>query len=229
VDAVATPTVAMLTVAGVSAVCTVLFGLGCRGAVPERKPTGARLRRYASLLAMTALLGAVGGTLEIYAPAVAIAAGHPGAAGILVAIATLGTLIGAAVAVRRPLPLRVALAVQIVGAAVLLVPASLVLAGIALVVLGLGFTPALSGLSAAIAERSGGTAISFGWQSTALGLGVAAGSALAGAAVAVAAHLSALPAVIAAVSCLAVTTLVRDRAPTEATASTDVVSGAARR
>jgi hypothetical protein len=199
VDAIGSPTAAMLTVAGVSVVCTVLFGLVCAD-VPARVDSRARARlgHYAMLLAGTLLVGAVTGTLEVAAPALAIDAGHPGAAGPLVTIATVGTLVGAAVAMQRPIPLRAALLVQVMGAGLLVVPASLVVSAIALLVLGLGVTPALAALSTAISLRAGGTAESFGWQSTALGLGVTAGSAVAGWLAGVSAHWSALPCLVAA-------------------------------
>ena len=199
VDALASPTAAMLTVAAVSAASTVAFGLVCSD-VPtndgERSRAG--LARYGALLAATLLVGAVTGTLEVAAPAIAIAAGHPGAAGPLVTVATVGTLVGAVVAMRRPVPLPVALVVQLVGAAVLITPTPLVVTGAALVVLGLGVTPALAALSTAVSRRAGGTAESFGWQSTALGLGVTAGSAVAGWLAGGSAHAAALPCLVAA-------------------------------
>jgi hypothetical protein len=199
VDAVATPTAAMLTVAGVSAGATIAFGLVCAD-VPTRagQPARVGLSRYGPLLASTLLVGAVTGTLEVAAPAIAIGAGHPGAAGPLVTAATLGTLLGALVAMRRPVPLRAALLVQLAGATGLLVPAPLALSAAALVVLGLGITPALAALSTALSHRAGGTAESFGWQSTALGLGVTAGSAAAGWLAAGSARWSALPCLLAA-------------------------------
>lgn len=199
VDAISTATTAMLTVAAVSVLCTVGFGVVCAD-VPARTHvrTRVRLARYAALLAGTLLVGAVTGTLEVAVPAIAIGAGHPGAAGPLVTVATLGTLTGAVVAMRRPVALRLALLVQVVGAGLLLVPAPLVVTAVALVLLGLGVTPALAALSAAISQRAGGTAESFGWQSTALGLGVTAGSAAAGWLAGVSAHWSALPCLVAA-------------------------------
>jgi MFS family permease len=199
VNAISSPTAAMLTVAGVSVVCTVAFGVVCAD-VPSRADHGSRvrLRTYAALLAGTLLVGAVSGTLEVAAPAIAIGAGHPGAAGPLVTIATVGTLVGATIAMRRPVPLRIALLVQVIGAVLLVVPASLVLTGVALLVLGAGVTPALAALSTAISLRAGGTAESFGWQSTGLGLGVTAGSAAAGWLAGLSAHWSALPSLVAA-------------------------------
>lgn len=199
VAAVATPTAAMLTVAGVSVVATIGFGLVCAD-VPAHPDGVARaaLARYLPVLGATLMMGVVTGTLEVAAPAIAIGAGHPGAAGPLVTVATLGTLLGAVVAIRRPVPLGAALVVQLVGAAALLAPWSLALTAVALVVLGLGVTPALAALSTALSRQAGGTAESFGWQSTALGLGVTAGSAVAGWLASAGAHWSALPGVVAA-------------------------------
>jgi hypothetical protein len=201
VQVISTPTTAMLVVALVSAVCTVAFGFVCRSG-RGRADGGARvgLRRYAGLLAGTACIGAVTGSLEVVAPALAIAAGHPSAAGVLATVATLGTLLGALVAMRRQVPVYAALVVQVVGAVVLLVPSSLVLAGAGLFVLGTGITPTLALLSTAVSRRAGGTAESFGWQSTALGLGVTGGSAIAGPLASVAAHLSALPCLVGALA-----------------------------
>lgn len=212
VAALATPTAAMLTVAGVSVTATVGFGLVCAD-VPAHPDGRARtaLSRYLPVLVATLLMGAVTGTLEVAAPAIAIGAGHPGAAGPLVTVATLGTLLGAVVAIRRPVPLGAALLVQLVGAAGLFAPLSLVLTGAALLVLGLGVTPALAALSTALSRQAGGTAESFGWQSTALGLGVTAGSAVAGWLAAAGAHWSALPCVVAAAAGLAVVSGVRVR------------------
>jgi hypothetical protein len=195
-----TPTAAMLVVASVSAVCTIAFGLVCVS-VPVGPRGGAR---YLSLLIGTALVGAVTGSIEVVGPALALSAGHPGFAGPLATVATIGTLVGALVAMRRSVSAYVALSLQIVGAAVLLVPSSLIVAGVGLVVLGLGITPTLALLSTAMSRRAGGTAESFGWQSTALGLGVTGGSALAGSLVAAGAHLSALPCLVGALGTLLV-------------------------
>lgn len=228
VAALATPTAAMLTVAGVSAGATILFGLVCAD-VPASPTRHARasLARYRPVLVATLLMGAVTGTLEVAAPAIAIGAGHPGAAGPLVTVATAGTLLGALVAMRRPVPLRLALVVQLIGAAVLLVPAPLALTAAALVVLGLGITPALAALSTALSHRAGGTAESFGWQSTALGLGVTAGSAAAGWLAAASAHWSALPCLLAAA--LAVTSAVGRRSVASCPSTVPPGPGRARR
>jgi predicted MFS family arabinose efflux permease len=195
-----TPTAAMLVVAELSAVCTIAFGLVCVSA----PLTARRGTRYLSLLIGTAAVGAVTGSLEVVAPAFAISAGHPGLAGPLATVATIGTLVGALIAMRRSVSAHVALSLQVVGAVVLLVPSSLVVAGIGLVVLGLGITPTLALLSTAVSRRAGGTAESFGWQSTALGLGVTGGSALAGSLVSVGAHLTALPCLVGALGTLLV-------------------------
>jgi MFS family permease len=214
VNAASTAVTAMLVVAGVSAVCTVLFGLAAGG-----DPLGSSgairvgLRRYLTPLVLTAAVGIVNGTIEVTAPAIAINAHHPGVAGPLVATATLGTLLGALAAMSRlarRLPATVVLCagtvLQVAGAVVLLVPAPLVVTAGGLLVLGAGITPAYAALSALVSEQAGGTAESFGWQSTALGLGVAGGSAIAGALISpLGAHGSAVLALVCAVTVLAMT------------------------
>jgi MFS family permease len=209
VNSVASASVAMLTVAVVSGVCTVLFAL----VIPRSESAASvrrrvALRRYLAPLVVTLLFGAVDGTVQVYAPAVAIAAHHPGVAGPLVITATVGTLLGALYAMSpaghrlgtRTMLLAAAV-VQAVGAVVLLLPLPLVVAAAGLLTVGAGATPAIAALGVMVSERAGGTAEGFGWQSTALGLGVAAGSAVAGALAAAAAHLSAVPALVCALGC----------------------------
>ena len=208
VGAVASAATAMLTVAAVSGAATVLFAL----AVPRTRRRGGpasrvALRRYAKPLVLTLLIGAVVGSIEVIAPALAIAAHHPGAAGPLVIIATLGTVASGALAMRfghrlaaRGMIWRAA-SLQVVGATVLLLPAPLPVAGVGLVLVGAGSTPAIAALGTLVREQSAGLAEAFGWQSTALGSGVAGGSAVAGALVTVGAHLSAVPALGCALIC----------------------------
>lgn len=211
VNSGSTATAAMLTVAGVSGACTVLYAL----AIPRTRPRGdeqhrVAVRRYLVLLVLTAMLGAVIGSLEVIAPAVAIASGHAGAAGPLVIIATLGMVAAGTAAMRwgarvpTAAMLGVALTSEVVGSIVLLIPAPLVVSGIGLVLVSAGDTPAIAALGSLVRERSAGTAEAYGWQSTAVGLGVAGGSAVAGGLVVVGAHWSALPALVAALVCAGV-------------------------
>jgi predicted MFS family arabinose efflux permease len=210
VDAVASASTAMLVVAGASAVGTVLFALAV-GYEQRRASTDGRVspRRYALPLLATALLGAANGAVAIAAPAVAIAAGHPAVAGLLVAAATLGALVGGLLLMRHPaVPTGTLLiagsAVEIVGAVLVAVPAPLGLTAVGLVLLGAGFAPALASAAVTVSARAAGTAESFGWQSTALGLGEASGSAIAGQLVRFGAHLSAVPAIVCAAACLVI-------------------------
>jgi MFS family permease len=206
----------MLTVAGVSGACTVLFAL----AIPSRRSraddqTRVGVRHYVAVLVLTGLLGAVAGSLEVVAPALAIAAHHPGAAGPLVIVATLGTVVSGVLAMRYSdrFPARSVLltasALQVLGTLVLLVPGPLAVAAVGLFVVGAGGTPAIAALGVLVRDRAAGTAEAFGWQSTALGLGVAGGSAAAGALVAAGAHLSALPALACAAACAVIAALSR--------------------
>ena len=137
--AVASPTAAMLTVAGVAVVATVLFAWLCRTCPRIRHGgPGRRCARYLPVLALTLLIGVVIGTLEVAAPAIAIGAGHPGAAGPARHGGDARDAAAArSCAIRRPVAMLVARAVvQLVGASALLVPASLALTAAALVVLG---------------------------------------------------------------------------------------------
>jgi MFS family permease len=193
IDAVVSASAAMLTVAGASTVGTVLFAIAI-GREERVAAQGRRVspRRYALPLLATGLLGAVNGAAAIAAPAIAIAAGHPAVAGLLVAAATVGAL------------LVVGSAVEVVGAVLVSVPAPLVVTAVGLALLGAGFAPALASAAVTISSRSSGTAESFGWQSTALGLGEASGSAVAGQLVRFGAHLSALPAIVCAGACVVI-------------------------
>jgi hypothetical protein len=200
----------MLTVAGASAVGTVLFAIAI-GREERVAARGARVspRRYALPLLATALLGAVNGAAAIAAPAIAIAAGHPAVAGLLVAAATLGALGGGLLLMRHPAVPTTSLlvagsAVEIVGAILVSVPAPLGVTAVGLVLLGAGFAPALASAAVTISARAAGRAESFGWQSTALGIGEASGSAVAGQLVRFGAHLTAVPAIMCAAACLAI-------------------------
>jgi MFS family permease len=210
IDAVVSASAAMLTVAGASTVGTVLFAIAI-GREERVAAQGRRVspRRYALPLLATGLLGAVNGAAAIAAPAIAIAAGHPAVAGLLVAAATVGALLGGLLVMRYPtVPIDTLLvvgsAVEVVGAVLVSVPAPLVVTAVGLALLGAGFAPALASAAVTISSRSSGTAESFGWQSTALGLGEASGSAVAGQLVRFGAHLSALPAIVCAGACVVI-------------------------
>ena len=82
-----------------------LFALVLREVPRDALPTmRGGLRRYLVLLLGTGCLGVVSGTIEVALPSIAIAAHHPGLAGALVVVATLGTLLGAVVAMRGRRP-----------------------------------------------------------------------------------------------------------------------------
>jgi hypothetical protein len=211
VAAAASATTAMLVIAGTSGGCTVLFALTApRRANVRAGAVRVPLRSYLGPMLLTGLLGAATGAVEVAAPALALAAGHPAVAGLLIAAATLGTVLGALVAMSRVgkrlgtlALLAISAAVQASGAAVLLAPVPLAVVGVALLILGAGFTPAYAASAVLVHARAAGSAEAFGWQSTALGLGVAGGSAAAGGLVSIAAHLSALPALLGPAACAA--------------------------
>lgn len=210
VAAVASPTVAMLTVAFAAAASTVLFAAAVmvEGSPSGRTVSRVGVRSYARPLVSTALLGTINGVAAIAAPALALAAHHPSAAGPLVAATTAGALVGGLATMRntaRPLTperrLFASAVVQVAGAVLVALPAPLGVAAAGMVLLGAGFAPALAASAVVVSARSAGSAESFGWQSMALGGGEATGSAVAGPLVHVGAHWAILPALVCALVC----------------------------
>ena len=141
-----------------------------------------------ALLLVTLLLGMSLGALQVAAPALALARGAPALAGVLIALLSVGGIAGALLYGGRRWTLDPSL--RLVGllwvAAAALLPLallpSLALAGLLLAVAGLAINPALTTLSLLVDRHSAArTAEAFGWMSTAVGGGTAAGSAAAGA------------------------------------------------
>lgn len=141
------------------------------------------------LLGAAVLLGAVIGALQVGVPTLAIAHGAPAATGLLIALLSVGGVIGAVTyGVRRwvsdPAARLIALMGVVAAAAALMITTpSLPVLGLLLLVAGLGINPALTTLSLLVdREISGPTASeAFGWLSTGIAGGTGAGSAIAGA------------------------------------------------
>ncbi|MEV5329134.1 MFS transporter [Nonomuraea sp. N2-4H] len=144
-------------------------------------------RRMLMLLAVTTLLGAVVGALQVGVPALAAARDIPAATGVLVAALSLGGIAGAAAygarVWRLPVPVRLAgllLALGLVLAPLILVGA-LAVFWIMLFAGGLMLNPSLTTSSLLVDEYApAAQAEAFGWVSTTLGIGGALGSAAAG-------------------------------------------------
>jgi predicted MFS family arabinose efflux permease len=136
-----------------------------------------------------ALAGATFGAIEVAVPAACQAAGSKGATGPLLAIWGLGSMLGGLLAARAAAPAgaahRIVLLLAGLGVGDLaLVPVS-ALSALAplLLVAGAAIAPLL-GIAYSVVDRvtpSGGQTEAFAWLTTAIGVGISGGSALAGA------------------------------------------------
>ncbi|MFI9596925.1 MFS transporter [Nonomuraea sp. NPDC052265] len=190
VIAVASSSLALGVVAVAAGAGTLAFSRALRadGAAPVRE--GGRVfadRRMLVLLAVVLLLGGAIGALQVGVPAMAAARDVPAATGLLVAALSLGGIAGAAGYAARTWASSPA--ARLVG---LMLVLGVVLAPLAVVwalpafwaVLfagGLVLNPALT-TSSLLVDRfaPGAQGEAFGWLSTALGMGAAAGSGVAG-------------------------------------------------
>jgi MFS family permease len=159
---------------------------------PAAPPGGARprllSRALGAVLAIGALTGAALGAVEVAAPAFAVDEGARAASGLLLAGLSAGGVVGALAVGAGPgsrrAPERAALLLALLGAGLglcALAPSVAVLAAI-LLVGGLPLTPAITTVSLMVADHAPrhAAAEGFGWLSTGVAAGVAAGSAAAG-------------------------------------------------
>jgi predicted MFS family arabinose efflux permease len=142
-----------------------------------------------SLLAVAILLGGVIGAVEIGIPTLAIAHGAPALAGVLIAVLSVGGVIGALLyGARRwvagPAARLLWLLAAVAGSVALMITtSSLPVIGLLLAVEGLAINPALTTLSLLVDSETPGPTASeaFGWLSTGISAGGGAGAAIAGA------------------------------------------------
>jgi predicted MFS family arabinose efflux permease len=139
------------------------------------------------VLLMELLFGASLGALEIGVPALATSAGHPSAAGFLLALVSAGGIAGAIVYGGRRWHSRprsrlvVLLALCALGFALLVPSEGLVLAAVLLVPLGVAINPTLTTLIVLIDLASPRFAAeAFGWSSTSNAIGSGVGAAVTG-------------------------------------------------
>ncbi|WP_273732946.1 MFS transporter [Mycolicibacterium septicum] len=175
--------------AGVTVVGTTWFLLGARHLRPHTGKAASAFGRVianrAVILAMVASLALVASFMALEVGVVA-ALGRTGVtAGLAIAVASVGSLVGGLMFGHRRFRLAglvAALGIVAVGTAVFGVVGNLALQFCALFVSGLGFAPAMSALylmvSREIEEHSAAEA--FGWLNSAALVGGAAGTALAG-------------------------------------------------
>ncbi|MGW4790917.1 MFS transporter [Nonomuraea sp. NPDC004297] len=188
--AVASSSLALGLVAVAAGAGTLAFARALRASARAATRERGRVfgdRRMAVLLSVVLLHGCVFGALQVGVPALASARGVPAAAGLLVAALSVGGITGAAAYGARSwgsrVPVRLALLMLLLGTA--LTPLALVgplpLFGAVLFTVGLALNPALTTSSLLVDEYApAAQAEAFGWVSTALGMGGAAGSAVAG-------------------------------------------------
>jgi MFS family permease len=183
---------ALITAATISGVATIGFAaLGTtESTARDDVEVALRPRRTTVpvVLAVAFLLGSTLGVFQVASPSLAIARGVPALGGILIAAVSVGGITGALLygGVRwRADPIaRLILLLGLLAVATTALVAGLPLAvvGLLLAIGGLALNPAFATTSLLI-DRHGGSrgAEAFGWMSTAVGGGTAAGNAVAGA------------------------------------------------
>ena len=156
-------------------------GLGAAGAL--------RSRGVRTLMLVFALLGVTFGSIEIAVPVAAEAAGHRGAAGLLLGVWGLGSLLGGlaaarAGAARDPVKRLTGLLAALAGGHLLLtIPlGSLPLAAL-LLLAGLALSPAIAAAYAMVEQLApaGTVTEAYTWLTTGIAAGLAAGAAVSGA------------------------------------------------
>ena len=187
---------ALIVVAAVTGVGTLGFAASLPSTL-ERNETSSRRRGGAvlrapgvqALLPVAALVGAVIGGLEVGVPTFATEHHAPAASGLLIAILSVGGIVGAAcygarrwhaAPTRRLLALLAALAV---ATALAVAAPDLVVLGAALGLVGLPLNPSLTTVSLLLDSHvsAASAAEAFGWLSTGIAGGTGLSSALAGA------------------------------------------------
>jgi MFS family permease len=188
---------ALLAAAAVLGAGTALFAVapesrawsGGGAGEPARRGGAIRSAGLRTIVIAIALVGATFGAIEVAVPAFCQAHDVTGATGPLLALWGLGSMLGGIAAARAAAPSDAArwLVVLLVGLAIgdmLLVPASSVeLLAPLLLLAGAGIAPLLGTANSLIGRVApdGALTEAFAWLSTAIGMGLAAGSSAAGA------------------------------------------------
>ena len=187
------PGFALITAATTSGVATIGFAaLGTTESAArddvEVAPRPRRTNAVPVVLAVAFLLGSTLGVFQVASPSLAIARGVPALGGILIAAVSVGGITGAllygGVRWRADPVARLLLLLGLLAVATTALVAGLPLAvvGLLLAIGGLALNPAFATTSLLIDRRGGARgAEAFGWMSTAVGGGTAAGNAVAGA------------------------------------------------
>ena len=187
----ATLACAALLLGGVGAFCAHPASRAWRppGRAPAGRGGALRAAGVRTLMAVFFLLGATFGAIEVAVPVAAEAAGHPGAAGLLLGVWGLGSLLGglasaragaAADPVRR---LTLLLAALAAGHALLILTTAPVLLSVLPLLAGLALSPAMA-VAYGMVERIAATGTvteAYTWLTTGIAGGLALGAALSGA------------------------------------------------
>ena len=189
--AAATLACAALLLGGVLAFCAHAASRAWRpaGAATQGAAGALRSRGVRTLMLVFALLGATFGSIEIAVPVAAEAAGHAGAAGLLLGVWGLGSLLGGLVAARvgpaRDVTRRLTslLAVLAAGHLLLTIPLGPLPLAALLLLAGLALSPAIAAAYAMVEglAPAGTVTEAYTWLSTGIAAGLAAGAALSGA------------------------------------------------
>jgi predicted MFS family arabinose efflux permease len=189
--AVASASTALLSVAAVAAAGTFVFAARLHALPRQRsRQNGGGVLGSAAMrivLAIALALGGALGAIEVGVPAFASAHGAPAASGILIAMLSLGGIVGAVVYGGKhwtadPASRLVVLLGLLTISLVPVLPARTVaMVGALLFLVGTVLNPAITTTSLLVDRTAPSAAAeAFGWISTALGAGAAAGNALAG-------------------------------------------------
>ena len=191
--AAAALTCAALLIGGVLAFCAHPVSRAWRpaaGAAGGRGAFGAlRSRGVRTLMLVFALLGATFGSIEIAVPVAAEAAGHAGAAGLLLGVWGLGSLLGGLVAARAgaardPVKrLTALLAALAAGHLLLTIPLGPLPLAALLLLAGLALSPAIAAAYAMVEQLApkGTVTEAYTWLTTGIAGGLAVGAAVSGA------------------------------------------------
>jgi MFS family permease len=195
VVAASNPSAALVAVAAVTGAGTLGFSaslapdLGRSASPRERGPTLLSAPGMRALLPTAGLVGAVIGGVEVGVPTFATAHHAPAASGLLIAVLSMGGIVGAALyGARRwrrapPVRLLMFLAALTVAAALTIAAPGLILLGMVLPLVGLALNPSLSTISLLVDSHvpASSAAEAFGWLSTGIAGGAGLSSAVAGA------------------------------------------------
>ena len=184
----------LVAVAALSAIGTIGFAVSVRslrtvhGTHQRGRGSLLRIGRMRLLLAVAAAVGAMIGGIQVGVPTLATAHHKPAAAGVLIAMLSIGGIAGAAAYAARPwtagagVRLLWLTSLITVCTAVMVAAPGLVVVGLLLLIFGLALNPVLTTLSLMVDRLTTEptAAEAFGWLSTGIAAGTGGAAAVAG-------------------------------------------------